>query len=105
MMKKMKKNLFVVIPFLLLLPISLIPSCTNVGASIMEKEGCVQCHKFRGKGGNAGPDLTGVTKTRTDDWIKEKIKNPKNSNSKSAMPSYSHLTENDISAIISYMKS
>ena len=88
----------------LLFLFSLLPSCSNTGAAIMEREGCIHCHKFNEQGGNSGPDLTDVKHKRSEDWIIEKIRNPQKKNTGTKMPSYKHLSDDEISEIIAYLK-
>jgi mono/diheme cytochrome c family protein len=73
------------------------------GSVIFRREGCSGCHSFRGRGGGAGPELTGVTARRTGRWIREEIRNPKSHNPNSRMPEFSHLTEGEIKALIKYL--
>jgi cbb3-type cytochrome oxidase cytochrome c subunit len=73
------------------------------GAGIFKREGCYECHSFKGQGG-AGPDLTAVTGRRTNGWIKTQIRNPKANNPNSRMPAFGHLSDREIRAIIRYLK-
>lgn len=47
---------------------------------------CLNCHKFRGKGSTTGPDLTNIGAEHDEQWLFEKIKNPKSKNPKTIMP-------------------
>ena len=38
--------------------------------------GCIQCHRFAGSGGGAGPELSGVAKKRTPRELLESILEP-----------------------------
>jgi len=77
-------------------------------------QNCSACHNFRQDG--IGPQLGGVTGKVTGDWLKEFIKNPKakiesgDTRSvelfkmyKSHMPSFSFLSDDDITAILSFI--
>jgi len=77
-------------------------------------ENCAACHNFRQDG--IGPQLGGLTGKVAGDWLKEFIKNPKakieagDTRSvelfnmyKTQMPSYSFLTDDDITAILSFI--
>ncbi len=75
------------------------------GAAIFRNEGCINCHSFKGKGGELCPDLTAVTQRRTEDWIRDQIRNPKQHNPTSMMPSFSQLSRREVNAIIKYLKS
>lgn len=75
------------------------------GEELFNKQGCIGCHSFKGKGGGICPDLTGVTGRRSDGWIRVQIKDPTKHNSNSRMPGFGHLSYREISAIIRYLKS
>ena len=74
------------------------------GAEIFKREGCINCHSFRGAGGSAGPELTAVTKRRTDAWIRRQIRDPKSHDPGTMMPSFAHLSRKEISALIKHLK-
>jgi cbb3-type cytochrome oxidase cytochrome c subunit len=78
---------------------------TPDGAELFRREGCVNCHSFRGKGGSMAPDLTGVTKRRNRSWIRDQINDPKKHNPDSRMPSFGHLSRREVSALIKYFES
>jgi cytochrome c2 len=75
------------------------------GETVFSEQRCRTCHRFKGQGGMAGPDLTDVIKRRGAVWIIRQIRNPKSHNPDSRMPSYDHLGYIEIYAIISYLKS
>ncbi len=75
------------------------------GAEIFKREGCINCHSFKGVGGSAGPELTAVKERRTDAWIRQQIRDSRSHNPATIMPSFSHLSHRDISALIAYLKS
>jgi len=74
------------------------------GEELFRKEGCINCHRFKGEGGGVGPDLTGLAQRRSDAWMKEHIRNPRSHNPYSQMPSFGHLSGREIKAIIRYLK-
>lgn len=45
------------------------------GAKIFETKGCTACHTI-GKGKLVGPDLKGVTRTRTTEWLTKWLEDP-----------------------------
>jgi cbb3-type cytochrome oxidase cytochrome c subunit len=51
------------------------------------------------------PDLTSVTRRRSDGWIRDQIRNSKKHNPDSRMPSFDYLSGRQINAIIRYLKS
>ncbi|MBI5846788.1 MAG: cytochrome c [Nitrospirae bacterium] len=87
--------------FLLLLFLLFIPK----GETLFREEKCITCHRFRGEGGMAGPDLTDVTKRRSTVWIMRQISNSRSHNPESRMPEYDQLSYPEIWAIILFLKS
>lgn len=75
------------------------------GADLFRNQGCIGCHSFKGKGGQACPDLTAVKGRRSDEWIRVQIKNPGKHNPNTRMPAFDNLSYREISAIIRYLKS
>jgi cytochrome c2 len=75
------------------------------GAELFKSQGCMNCHSFKGKGGELCPDLTDVTRRRNDGWIRDQIKDPKKHNPGARMPDFGYLSYRQISAIIGYLKS
>jgi len=69
------KNIFVVVVFIiiLLLPIKHAVS-SEVGEEIFQSN-CAGCHTI-GKGNSVGPDLSGVTIRREENWLIRQIKDP-----------------------------
>lgn len=87
-----------------LLPVVLV-GCAPDGAALFQKEGCVNCHRFNGVGGSIGPDLTEVTSRRTDQFIRQQLRDSSVNNPNSAMPSFNHLSDKEVQALIDYLKS
>ena len=79
-------------------------SMTYSGEKLFFKEGCSQCHTYKGKGGRMGPDLSAVTNLKTDSWIDNYMQNPKSIYPFTRMPSFKHLSSSKRKAIISYLK-
>jgi mono/diheme cytochrome c family protein len=75
------------------------------GAVLFQKERCIYCHRFKGNGGAIGPDLTRVTTRRSDEWIRDQIRNPRSHYPDGAMPPHEYLSKKEIDAIIRYLKS
>jgi len=75
-----------------------------VGQKLVATNGCTGCHVVEGKGGKIGPALDGVGKLLDEDKIMQKLLDPKASNSKSIMPSYSRLSKEDLEAITDYLE-
>jgi mono/diheme cytochrome c family protein len=51
------------------------PAMAKQGANLFVQRGCQGCHTI-GKGKGAGPDLAGVFRRRSLDWLKHWIKAP-----------------------------
>lgn len=83
----------------------LLSSCARTGEDLFVSKGCIRCHSFKGEGGNIGPDLTAVTRRRSDGWINQQIRNSRTHNPHSRMPDYSGLSDYEIHSIIAYLKS
>lgn len=73
------------------------------GEKIMVREKCFDCHTIAGKGGASGPNLTRVGSRRTREYIVQQIRNPGSHKADTAMPSFSHLPEQDINAVADYL--
>jgi cbb3-type cytochrome oxidase cytochrome c subunit len=84
----------------------LLSGCSKIydGKKLFFKEGCGQCHTFKGKGGRMGPDLSAVTNTRSDGWIESYIHDPKKKNPQARMPSFNTLSSSKRKAIIAFLK-
>ncbi len=78
---------------------------TASGAILFERERCIYCHAFKGEGAKIGPDLTDVTKKRSDEWLRDQIRDPKLHYPNPGMPGHEYLSRKEISALIQYLKS
>jgi cbb3-type cytochrome oxidase cytochrome c subunit len=74
------------------------------GDKIFMREGCLNCHSFKGHGGALAPDLTSVTQRRSMIWIINQIKNPKSHNPDSRMPEFKHVSLAERLAIALFLK-
>lgn len=90
--------------FTLCLLLVVLAGCAPDGAKLFRKEGCVNCHRFKGVGGSIGPDLTDVTSRRTDQFIRQQLHDSSMNNPNSAMPSFKHLSDKEVQALIDYLK-
>jgi cbb3-type cytochrome oxidase cytochrome c subunit len=75
------------------------------GAILFKSERCIYCHSFKGKGAHIGPDLTDVTKRRSDEWIRDQIRNPGLHYPDPLMPNHEYLSRRQINDLIKYLKS
>ena len=84
----------------------LFSGCTMIydGEKLFYREGCSQCHTFKGKGGRMAPDLSAVTNLKSDSWIDSYMQDPQKMNPLSRMPSFKHLSSSKRNAIISFLK-
>ena len=83
----------------------MLTGCTTYdGEQLFQTEGCITCHRFKGKGGSMGPDLTAITLIKNDSSIENYLKNPKKYNKKARMPSFNHLSGSKRKAIITFLK-
>jgi cbb3-type cytochrome oxidase cytochrome c subunit len=80
-------------------------SSTSDGAKLFTSERCIYCHTFKGQGAKIGPELTDVIKRRSEDWIRDQIRNPKLHTPHPGMPGHEHLSTKEINAIIQFLKS
>ncbi len=68
------------------------------GKMIWQQKNCVSCHQLYGLGGHLGPDLTNVYGKKGEPYIKAFLQS-----GTTVMPNY-HLTENEMQALISFLK-
>ncbi|MBI5641009.1 MAG: c-type cytochrome [Nitrospirae bacterium] len=76
---------------------------TSNGAELFRKEGCIDCHSFKGRGGSIGPELTGVSKRRSRKWMTDQIRDPQSHNPDTRMPSFSHLSIIETYSLVRYL--
>ncbi|UCD66825.1 MAG: cytochrome c [Deltaproteobacteria bacterium] len=74
------------------------------GEKLFYREGCSQCHTFKGKGGRMGPDLSAITNIKSDSWIDSYIQTPKKMNPFARMPAFKNLSGAKRKAIINFLK-
>lgn len=73
------------------------------GQRLYQSLGCSGCHMINGIGGTTGPDLTDVGTRRDREWILGHFKDPKAFVPNSAMPSFGHLSEQELKDLTDYM--
>lgn len=61
------------------------------GEEFFIREGCRDCHSFKGQGGTTGPDLTSLGEKRSTVWVMEQISAPRSHNPDSRMPEFKHI--------------
>ena len=81
-----------------------VAGCAPDGKDLFEREGCLSCHSFKGRGGSMGPDLTAVTGRMSDEQIIAQIRGKAPGNTRSRMPSYDHLSGREVKALLRALK-
>jgi len=72
--------------------------------NLLLSQGCKGCHFIDGTGGTLGPNLDQVGAKLKPAQLKEKLVSPKSTNPDSVMPSYSHLKEEELQALVDFLK-
>ena len=92
---------------ILLLSLPLLAGCVSAGRGkeIYAREKCGNCHRFRGEGHSLAPDLTAVTGSRSEDWIRRQILTPRENDPRSRMPGFGHLNDAEVRSLLAYLKS
>ena len=92
---------------LLLVSFLLLAGCVSAGRGkeIYAREKCGNCHRFRGEGHSLAPGLTAVTGSRSDDWIRRQIVDPRENDPRSRMPGFGHLSGSEVRSLLAYLKS
>lgn len=66
--------------------------------------GCKGCHRIGGSGGSFGPPLDGVGKRLDRGQIRRKLLDPKGANPAALMPSFGHLSAEDLDTLTGYLQ-
>lgn len=80
-------------------------ACASRGREVFAENGCGQCHRFRGEGGGAGPDLTDVASRKDAAAIRAQITSPAVANPASRMPAYERLSWFELRSLVAYLRS
>ena len=101
----MEKNEQFILFFGIALLFAIITGCemNTRGVKVFQNSQCNECHIIKGKGGAAGPNLTAVGKRRSREYIIEQIRNPGSLNAETNMPSFPHLSEQDLNDLVDYL--
>jgi mono/diheme cytochrome c family protein len=76
------------------------------GKTLYRQEGCFICHRLDGEGNKVGPDLTVEgTRRRSAAWLIGHFKSPAAYVPGSIMPSFKNLTDEQLSALTSFLES
>lgn len=73
------------------------------GQKLYQSLGCSNCHMVNGIGGTTGTDLTHVGSKRDRVWLSGHFKDPKAYVPNSVMPSYGHLSEQELNDLTDFM--
>jgi cytochrome c2 len=90
---------------LILLALVLCAACAGRGREVFVANGCIGCHRFRGEGGEAGPDLTNVASRKDSAAIRAQITNPGAGSPSSRMPAFKQLSWFDLQSLVAYLRS
>jgi len=71
------------------------------GEDMFKALGCRGCHRVGGSGGSLGPALDGLDKRLSPEKLRRILTVRREG---SAMPSYAHLTEPELAALLNYLK-
>lgn len=77
----------------------------SLGKSLFDTQGCLACHSLNLAGGVLAPALDNVGLLRDEQWLKEKLIDPKKEVPGTFMPSFAYLSKMEIDALVAYMKS
>ena len=76
------------------------------GRKLFVAQGCDMCHKIKGEGGKAGPELTAEATRHADiEWQILHLKSPAHVTPGSTMPPFKTLSDADLKALASYVLS
>jgi mono/diheme cytochrome c family protein len=73
------------------------------GEELFVRENCGKCHTLRGQGLGI-INLTGVSESRSRAWMRDQIVNPRLHDPHPGMPSFAHLSDREIAALIDYLE-
>lgn len=79
----------------------LIPS-PQYGRELFVQKDCIVCHAIGGSGAKVGPDLLGVTRRHSLEWLDEQLVNPELVYPGSSMPAYD-LDTNARKAVVAFL--
>lgn len=82
--------------------VRLIPG-PEYGRQLFVEKNCISCHMIGGVGAKGAPDLLGVTKRHSREWIDEQLVNPELVYPGSSMPAYD-MDANSRKAIVAYLE-
>ena len=76
----------------------------NAAIALFHEKACISCHKLRGQGGDAGPDITNAGELQDAEWHFQHFKDPKSVVATSEMPNM-NLSDEEATALTFLMMS
>jgi ubiquinol-cytochrome c reductase cytochrome b subunit len=73
------------------------------GRALINELGCKACHVFDGQGGQVGPSLDTVGSRLKAAEIRQQVRDAKERNPKSIMPSFSHLDADSLDTLAEFL--
>ena len=77
----------------------------RLARKLVNSQGCKACHQLDNEGGTYAQSLEEIGRHRTREQMRRLLLNGTAKISDRYMPSYSHLRENEIEALIEYLES
>jgi nitric oxide reductase subunit C len=77
----------------------------SAGQTLYQKYACSACHALSGIGGTTGPQLTSIGRQRDKSWLEAWLKDPQAIKPGTAMPSFGHLSDDEVSKLADYLAS
>jgi len=74
-----------------------------VGAELVQKHDCQNCHRIGGEGALVGPKLDSILTYKSADEIERWLRNPRAINPSTPMPNF-HFSDSEIAALLAYLK-
>ncbi len=75
----------------------------DVGAALVQKHDCQNCHRIGGEGALVGPKLDAILTYKSTAEIERWLRNPRAINPNTPMPNF-HLSDTEIAALLAYLK-
>ena len=75
----------------------------EVGAALVQKHDCQNCHRINGSGALVGPELGTILSRKSTTEVEQWIRNPRAMNPNTPMPNF-HFSDTEISALLAYLE-